>query len=52
MITEDIQSDESVPVEYAMTAEEQLKFQQEYNQWSDQWSDQQDQDRPLYIWLK
>ena len=48
MITEDIQSDESVPVEYEMTAEEQLKVQQECNQWSDQ----QDQDRPLYIWLK
>ena len=46
MITEDIQSDESVPVEYDMTAEELLEFQQEYNQWSD------DQDRPLYIWLK
>jgi hypothetical protein len=48
MITEDIQSDESVPVEYDMTAEELLEFQQEYNQWSDR----QDQDRPLYIWLK
>ena len=51
MITEDIQSDESVPVEYEMTAEEQLKFQQEYNQWSDS-SKNQDDDRPLYIWLK
>jgi len=31
MITEDIQSDESVPVEYDMTAEELLEFQQEYD---------------------
>jgi hypothetical protein len=51
MITEDIQSDESVPVEYEMTAAELLEFQQEYNQWSDS-SKKQDDDRPLYIWLR
>ena len=51
MIVEDIQSDETIPVQYAMTAEELLEFQTEYNDWTDQ-QEQQDEDRPLYIWLR
>ena len=51
MIVEDIQSDEKIPVEYEMTAEELSEFQKEYNDWSDQ-NKQDDDDRPLYIWLK
>ena len=50
MIVEDIQSDESVPAQYEMTAEELIEFQQEYNNWSD--TVKQDDDRPLYIWLR
>ena len=51
MITEDIQSDEMIPAEYEMTEEELEEFYCEYTEWSDQ-NKKQDDDRPLYIWLK
>ena len=50
MITEDIQSDEMIPAEYDMTPEELAEFQKQYNDWSD--TNKQDDDRPLYIWLR
>jgi hypothetical protein len=51
MIVEDIQSDETVPAEYEMTAEELAEFHTEFNQWIDQ-APQLDSDQPLYIWLR
>jgi hypothetical protein len=51
MIVEDIQSDETIPVQYAMTAEELAEFHEEYNNWSNE-TDKSDEDRPLYIWLR
>ena len=51
MITEDIQSDEMIPAQYEMTAEELAEFHKEYNDWTDQLP-QPDDDRPLYIWLR
>jgi hypothetical protein len=51
MIVEDIQSDEAIPVEYEMTAEELADLHNEYNDWTDQ-QEQPDDDRPLYIWLR
>lgn len=51
MIIEDIQSDEAVPAEYEMTAEELREFHIEFNQWADQTAEL-DLDRPLYIWLR
>jgi hypothetical protein len=51
MIVEDMQSDESIPVEYEMTAEELAEFHKEYNDWTDK-QEQPDDDRPLYIWLR
>jgi len=51
MITEDIQSDESIPALYDMTADELAEFHAEYNDWSDKIVTADD-DRPLYIWLR
>jgi hypothetical protein len=51
MIVEDIQSDETVPAEYEMTATELAEFHTEFNQWIDQ-APQLDSDQPLYIWLR
>lgn len=46
---DDIQSDEFVPAQYEMTADELAEFQKEYNQYLDESAES---DRPLYIWLR